>query len=93
MPLQFTAVRSACSVHYEMTFSSAEAGVSSNRWTRLFPDTSLFSFLRQTATWHCPDSAARLLLLTAGRAAIDRYLLSAAPTAANPQRQRRVAAE
>jgi len=92
MPLQFTAVRSACSVHYEMTFSSAEAGVSSNRWTRLFPDKSLFSFLRQTATWHCPDSAARLLL-TAGRAAINRYLLSAAPTAANPQRQRRVAAE
>jgi len=92
MPLQFTAVRSACSVHYEMTFSSAEAGVSSNRWTRLFPDKSLFSFLRQTATWHCPDSAARLPL-TAGRAAIDRYLLSAAPTAANPQRQRRVAAE
>jgi len=35
--------------------------------------------------------AAAPLLLTAGRAAIDRYLLTAGPTAANPQ-QRRAAA-
>jgi len=35
--------------------------------------------------------AAARLLLTAGRAAIDRYLLAAGPTAANPQ-QRRAAA-
>jgi len=33
-------------------------------------------------------AAARLLLLTAGRAAIDRYLLLVGPTAANPQRRR-----
>ena len=54
-------------------------------------------FLRQLTTWHCPHSAphaaaeARLLLGT-GRAAIDRHLLPAGPTAANPQ-QRRAAAE
>jgi len=35
--------------------------------------------------------AAARLLLTAGRAAIDRYLLAAGPTAANPQQQRRAA--
>jgi len=32
--------------------------------------------------------AAAPLLLTAGRAAIDRYLLPAGPTAANPQQRR-----
>ena len=31
---------------------------------------SVFSFLRQLTTWHCSQ-----LLLSAGRAAIDRYLL------------------
>jgi len=31
--------------------------------------------------------AAAPLLLTAGRAAIDRYLLTAGPTAANPQQR------
>jgi len=35
--------------------------------------------------------AAARLLLTAGCAAIDRYLLAAGPTAANPQRQRAAA--
>jgi len=37
--------------------------------------------------WHCPHfpaAAAARLLLTAARAAIDRYLLPAGPTAANP---------
>ena len=48
---------------------------------------SLFSFLRQLTTRHCPHShaaAASRLLLTAGRAAIDRYLLHDGPSAANP---------
>jgi len=44
--------------------------------------TSLFSFLRQLSTWHCSR-----LLLSAGRAAIDRYLLTAGPTAANPHQR------
>ena len=39
----------------------------------------MFSFLRQLTTWHCSQ-----LLLSAGRAATDRYLLPAGPTAANP---------
>ena len=43
-------------------------------WTSL-----LFSFLRQLTTWHCSQ-----LLLSAGRATIDRYLLAAGPTVANP---------
>jgi len=53
----------------------------------------VLSFLRQLTTLHCPHlllrgRAAAPLLLTAGRAAIDRYLLAAEPTAANPlQRQ------
>jgi len=42
-------------------------------------DKSVFSFLRQLTTWHCSQ-----LLLSAGRAAIDRYLLPAWHTAANP---------
>ena len=52
---------------------------------------SVFSRLRQLTKWHCPrliavctpHTAARLLL-TAGRAAVYRYLLPAGPTAANP---------
>jgi len=40
---------------------------------------SVFSFLRQLTTWHCSQ-----LLLSAGRAAIDRYIPPAGPTAANP---------
>ena len=43
---------------------------------------SVFSFLRQLTAWHCSQ-----LLLSAGRAAIDRYLLPARPTAANPMQQ------
>ena len=39
----------------------------------------VFSFLSQLTTWHCSQ-----LLLSAGRAAIDRYLLLARPTAAYP---------
>jgi len=42
-------------------------------------DTSVFSFT--LTTWH------RQLLLSAGRAAIDRYLLPAGPTATNLQLQ------
>jgi len=39
--------------------------------------------------WHCPHlRAAARLLLTAGRVAIDRYLV---PTAANPPQQRATA--
>jgi len=38
-----------------------------------------FAAARRAAAW---------LQLTAGRAAIDRYLLAAGPTAANPQLQR-----
>jgi len=49
--------------------------------------TSYFSVLRPLTTWHCSH-----LLLSAGRAAIDRYLLAAGPTAANPP-QRRASAE
>ena len=50
----------------------------------------VFSFLRQLTTWNCPHlllravcRAAAPLLLHAGRAAIDRYLLPAGFTAAN----------
>jgi len=43
--------------------------------------------LRQLTTYHCPH-----LLLRAGRAAIDRYLLAAGPTAANPPQWRVAAA-
>ena len=39
-------------------------------------------FLRQLTTCHCSQ-----LLLSAGRAAIDQYLLLAGPTAANPPQQ------
>jgi len=54
----------------------------------------MFSFQRQLTTWHCthlllPAVLQRRLLLTAGRAAIDRYLLLAGRTAANPQQQTR----
>ena len=48
---------------------------------------SEFSFLRTLTTWHCPR-----LLLSADRAAVDRQLLVAGPTAANPQQRRRAAA-
>jgi len=41
---------------------------------------SVFSKLRQLTTWNCPHSSA--LQLSAGRAAIHRYLLPAGPTAA-----------
>jgi len=37
----------------------------------------VFSFLRTLTTWHCPHS-----LLSAGRAAVDRYILPVEPTAA-----------
>ena len=40
------------------------------------------SFLRQLTTWHCSTFAH--LLLSAGRAAFNRHLLVAGPTAANP---------
>jgi len=44
---------------------------------------SVFSFLRTLTTWHYPySSAARRAAVR--RAAIDRYLLPAGPTAANP---------
>jgi len=46
----------------------------------------VLSFLRQLTTWHSSH-----LPLSAGHAAIDRYLLAAGPTVAN-QRQRRSAA-
>ena len=48
---------------------------------------SVFSFLRQLTTWYCSHSPAADTvwpLLTANCAAIDRYLLLAGPTAANP---------
>jgi len=40
---------------------------------------SVFGFQRQQTTWHCLQ-----LLLSADRAANDRYLLAAEPTTANP---------
>ena len=46
-------------------------------------DKSVFSFLRQLTTWHCRGAAAADRRPTS-RAAIDRYLLVAEPTAANP---------
>ena len=49
---------------------------------RIKQNESVFSFLRQLSTWHCSR-----LLLSAGRAAIDRYLLTAGPTAANPHQR------
>jgi len=48
---------------------------------------SVFSFLRTLTTWHCPHPTLLLLLPSAGRAAIDRYLLTAGPTAANLQQR------
>jgi len=47
---------------------------------------SVFSFLRQLTTWHCLQ-----LLLRAGHAAIDRYLLPVVPKAANPPHGRAAA--
>jgi len=56
---------------------------------------SLFSFLRQLTTWHCPHvrlrAAAPRLLLTAGGAAIGRYFLPAGPPATKPQQLRAAA--
>jgi len=49
-------------------------------------DNSVFSFVHQLTTWHCPHLL--LLLLTAGHAATNQYLLPTRPTAANPQQQR-----
>jgi len=49
---------------------------------RVKQNESVFSFLRQLSTWHCSR-----LLLSAGRAAIDQYLLTAGPTAANPHQR------
>ena len=51
---------------------------------------SVFSFIRQLTTWHCPHLAAAVHR-SAGRAVINRYLLASRPTVANPQ-QRRAAA-
>ena len=44
---------------------------------------TVFSFLRRLITWHCPR-----LLLSAGRAAIDRHLVPTEHPAANPQQRR-----
>jgi len=52
--------------------------------------------LRQLTTWHCPHfpaAAAARLLLTAARAAIDRYLLPAGPAAANPSQRHEAAGQ
>jgi len=49
-------------------------------------NTSMFSCLRTLTTWHCPHPAAAAtarLLPTAGRAAVDQYLLPAGFTATN----------
>ena len=54
-------------------------------------DKSVFSFLRQLTTWHCRGAAAADRRPTS-RAAIDRYLLVAEPTAANPPQRRAAAA-
>jgi len=45
----------------------------------------MFSFLRQLSTGHCSHLLlSAVLWLSAGRAAIDRYLSPAGRTAANP---------
>ena len=44
---------------------------------------SVSSFLRTLTTRHCPHSPSTSLLLSAGNATIDRYILPAVPTAAN----------
>ena len=56
---------------------------------------SVFTFLRQLTTWHCSHLLRRAMLRRgccdrrpAGRAAIDRYLMAAGFTAANPQQRR-----
>jgi len=46
-------------------------------------DRTVFSFLRRLITWHCPR-----LLLSAGRAAIERHLVPTEHPAANPQQRR-----
>jgi len=52
----------------------------------------VFSFLRQLTTWHCPHVLVRAaLLLTAGRAAIDRYLVAAEPASAKLTKRRAAA--
>jgi len=54
---------------------------------------SMFSFLRQLSTGHCSHLLlSAVLWLSAGRAAIDRYLSPAGRTAANPH-ERRAAGE
>jgi len=63
------------------------AGTRRSRFFSEKKNKSAFSFLRQLTTRHCSH-----LLLDAGRAAIDRYLVAAGPKAANPQ-QRRAPAE
>ena len=60
---------------------------SSYKKTKELINKSLFSFLRQLTTWYCSQ-----LLLSAGHAAIDQYLLPAGLTAANSP-QRRAAAK
>jgi len=56
-----------------------------------YDNKSVFGFVRQLSTWHCPH-----LLLSAvqqaRRVAIERYLMPAGRSAANPQ-QRRAAGE
>ena len=42
------------------------------------------SLVRRLSAWHCSRSLLIAVLLGAGRAATDRYLLPAGPTAANP---------
>jgi len=48
--------------------------------------TTLFSFLRQLLACAAERRAAAPLQLSAGRAAIDRYILPTGRTAANPHR-------
>jgi len=62
----------------------------SNQSTSLC-EASYVSRQRDTLAFAAARRAAARLLLTTGRAAIDRYLLTAVPTAANPQQQRAAA--
>jgi len=49
--------------------------------------------IRQLTTWHCPHSGCCAPCCGAAAATIDRYLLAAGPTAANPPQRRAAASD
>ena len=84
--------RCKCNVNYLLvSYLPLQATSFQEREFRI-SNKSVFSFLRQLTTWHCPHSA--IIHSCCGAAAANRrpcssrYLLPAGPTAANPPRRR-----